>query len=188
MKLLIFPGGGNPAHESQAKVYDLLSERAKDFGYSSVDTSVRWPGHFCPTSPAGSDLTFQGAVNMAIAKLAEIEQQDEAYDILARSFGTYVALKAVTKINVQKLRRVVLWGPPPFWLFWELFVRDLPTSKADSESKGFLIDESPFPSLEPFESLLLQETQNKVIVATGTEDIYSKPAFLAYLYRTYARG
>ena len=182
MKLLIFPGGGSPDDKRYAKVYGLLSVRAKDFGYSSVDISIRWPGQILKTGFAGDVLTFQGALDVAVAKLAETEQEGEPYDLLARSFGTCVALKAVTVINAVHIRRIVLWGAAPLWVFWELFVRDLNHYKSIAHEKGLLVDESFFSTLEPLESLLKQTT-HKVIVASGTDDKYSTPAFLAYLYQ-----
>lgn len=179
MKILIFPGGGNPDSALYAKVYGLIVEQAGRFGYSRVDTSVRWPGHVLVPHDDSEKLTFQGALTTAAAKLAEYEQAAEPYDILSRSFGTYVALKA-TLGPLKHLRRVVLWGSPPFWHVWQLFVRDLDETKLVAEAKGLLVDERFFPSLEPVESLL-QHTPRKVVVATGADDKYSTPAFHSYL-------
>lgn len=180
MKLLIFPGGGNPDDKLYSKVYGLLVERAPQFGYTAVDTSVRWPGHVVEGGTRHESLSFQGALTVAEARLNEYERLETPFDILGRSFGTYVALKATTKGKLSNLRRVILWGAPPFWLIWQMFVRDLDKNRKASLKKGLNIDQTFFPTLEPIESLI-QETHRSVVVATGSDDRYSTPFFHAYL-------
>ena len=180
MKLVLFPGGGNPDTDLYSKVYGLLVKRAPAFGYSAVDTSVRWPGHVILPGEGDDVLTFQGALAVAKTTLAGHEGVGEPYDILARSFGTYIALKATMETTLQHLRRVILWGAPPFWHMWQMFVRDLEETKDTARAKGILVDKSLFPSLHAIESLL-QETPRKVIVVTGTDDKFSTPAFHSYL-------
>lgn len=179
MNLVIFPGGGNPDSALHAQVYALITLRASAFGYSTVDTSVRWPGH-CSAGQTEQVLTFDGALSVAQTVLEKYEQSGEEYDILARSFGTYVALKSTMSKEFQTIRRIVLWGPPPFWNMWQIFVRDLVNTKDAALAKGLNIDARFFPSLEPIESLLL-ETERRVIVATGSEDKFATPPFHEYL-------
>ena len=179
MKLLIFPGGGNPDTTLYAKVYGLLTDHAHDYGYSGVDVSVRWPGH-TREADSGEALTLRGAYESAQRVLHTYEEEGKPYDILARSFGTYVALKVAARTDVSHLRRVLLWGSPPYWQVWELFTRDLNDTQAIARSKGLLVDDSFFPSLEPIESLL-KAAHHTVVVATGADDKYSTPEFHTYL-------
>lgn len=180
MKLVILPGAGNPDSMLYSKVYGLLAEQAPRFGYCGVETRVRWPGHTTGPRDSGPALSFHGAVAAAEAVLAAHEVARQPYDLLARSFGTYVALKATMVPSLQGLRRVILWGPPPFWRMWEILVRDIATTKEVAVTKGVRIDESLFADLEPVESLL-QHTVRTVIIATGTLDAYATPAFHSYL-------
>jgi hypothetical protein len=180
MKLLIFPGAGNPDSGRYSMVYSLLAERASDFGYTAVDTSLRWPGQFREKDVKEVVLTPQGAVEVAQSKLAEYEIASEPYDILARSFGAHIALKSTLNITATHLRRIVLWGSLPYWLMWEAYVHDLENTKDMALAKGVQVDRNLFHSLEPIE-WLLQQTKRKVIIAAGTEDPYSTPAFHSYL-------
>lgn len=149
-------------------------------GHSRVDASVRWPGHTTSLDNGDATLSFYGALAVADRVIADHERAKEPYDILARSFGTYVALKATMASSLQGLRRVILWGPPPYWYMWELFVGQLATSRGDALNKGLRVDERFFATMEPLE-LLLRHTVRTVIVATGTEDAHSPPSFLRYL-------
>src|SRR5579862_6945037 len=180
MRLIIFPGGGNPDSSLYAPVYGLLATRAAEFGYSNVDTSVRWPGHMREGAPNKEALTLNAALKVAQGKLLACEHDGQEYDILARSFGAYVALKSTISESLKYLRRVTLWGTPPLWKMWELFVWDLAQYKSIAYEKGLIVDQTLFPSLEPAE-FLLQQTRNNIVVATGTEDKYSTPAFNQYL-------
>ena len=180
MKLVVFPGCGSPDTELYAKVYRLLATRAESYGYSDVDVSIRWPGQMRVGGGDGSALTPSAAVETAAGHLAEYERDGSPYDILARSFGAYVALKVTMSEGCSRLRRVILWGSPPFWRMWEFFVRDLAATKTIALAKGLSVDSQFFSSLEPIESLLRQ-TPRSVVVATGTEDTYSTPEFQDYL-------
>jgi len=181
MRLLIFPGGGSPDDTVKyASVYRLLKEAAPSFGYSNADISLRWPGHVRSPSARTVGLTLDGAFCEAHIKLAEYEKRDEPYDIVARSFGVYVALYATTRYAYSKLRRMVLWGSPPFWYMWQLFVPQLGATQSEAVAKGLIADHKLFPSLEPVECLLQQST-SEVILATGSADLVSSPAFQHYL-------
>jgi hypothetical protein len=184
MKLLIFPGGGNPDTKLHREVFDLIGKNAARFGYSEMDDTLRWPGQRLGSGPADQVLTFDSSLEEANAKLAEHEECYERdgiqYDVLARSYGTYVALKSTMVGEFKGLRRIVLWGAPSFWVMWKLFVRELDEGRARRAEKGLHLERSFFPSLEPIE-WLLQETPRTVVVTSGSEDVYSPPAFQAYL-------
>ncbi len=108
MKLVIFPGGGSPGNPKYASVYRLLDQEAKKFGYTFTDSSIQWPGH-----EIKDILTLDGALQIANDKLDELESGCDKYDILARSFGCYVALKIALDKKPKALCKIMLWGPPP---------------------------------------------------------------------------
>lgn len=180
MQLIIFPGGGSPHSVLYSKVYSLLETEAAKFGYAGVDCSISWPGQALEGAPATAPLTLQGAEKVAAAKIAEYENQGIPYDLVGRSFGALIAAKCATALKPRLLRKVVFWGPSAFWLLWQKFVRDLATNQQEASANGLTLDESYFPSLEPFESLV-QRVEYPMTIATGSEDIYSSPGYLAYL-------
>lgn len=180
MKLVIFPGGGSPDNDHYRKVYELLAERAIAYGYTDVDI-LRWPGHADASGrDPGSCLTLDGALEIANEKLDQLESTGRPYRILGRSFGTIVAALVTTTLGLPSLQNLTLWGPPPHWLGWKLCLRELGTMKERFNDKGTYMDESYFHSLVPFESMLT-EVSTPTVIATGTEDPYSPPSFLAYL-------
>lgn len=176
MILLVFPGGGSPTTPQYASVYRLLEQAGAAYGYARVDTSVRWPGH-----DLKGLLTLNGALDVASQKLDEIEADGENYDLLARSFGCFVALRLALNRQSTLLRKIVLWGPPPYWLMWEMFVQDLNKKwKQKSKEKELAVDDTLFPSLEPVESLLPKITY-ETVVTTGDQDPYVPKSYLDYL-------
>lgn len=175
MKLIIFPGGGSPGNPKYGSVYRLLELEAKNYGYTSTDISLRWPGH-----EKNGVLTLEGAQQLAEAKLDELEAGSEKYDILARSFGCYVALKIALDKKPKGLRKIILWGPPPYWLMWEMWCKQLETWMPKAAEKGLSVDEKLFPSVVPIECMLPQISY-ETVVATGTQDPYVSHNYLRYL-------
>lgn len=175
MKLVIFPGGGSPGNPTYASAYGLLKRSAPEHGYDTVDTSLRWPGH-----EEQGVLTLEGALERARLKVAELEDDSQPYDFLARSFGCYVAIKSALETQPKGLRKVILWGPPPYWLMWEMWHKDLDANRLIATGKGLSVNEALFPSLEAIECLLPM-MRHETVVATGEQDPYVSPAYLRYL-------
>jgi pimeloyl-ACP methyl ester carboxylesterase len=176
--LLIFPGTGDPSSLLYEKVYGLIELLAVAEGYSSVDRSVRWPGH--QSSGISGTLSVAAAAETARALIRRYEESAQSYDILARSFGCFVALLAMEQSKVNNCRRIVLWGPPPYWKLWELWVRDIALNATKGTEKGVLFDGSLFSSVVPIESLL-PRVQRRTTVAYGTRDRFFPISFVAYL-------
>jgi hypothetical protein len=177
--LIIFPGAGNPSQQLYAKVYGLIEQGALEYGYKSVDLSIRWPGQTRGAVGSAASLNFRSAVETAVNHLRKYESANTPYDILGRSLGTYVALKSASLLRLGYLRRLILWGVPPFWRMWELYVRDLDATRKVGKSKGVIVGGSLFPSLEPVEPLL-GGVPYPVVIASGTKDVYSTPADISY--------
>ena len=73
----------------------------------------------------------------------------------------------------------MLWGAPPFWVYWDLFKKDN-AGMTQARSKGLLVDEKFFPSVEPLE-YWLPRLPYPTVIAHGTLDPYSPASFRAYL-------
>lgn len=175
MKLVIFPGGGSPGNPKYASVYRLLEQEAKNYAYDSTDCSLQWPGH-----EKNGIITLDVAVQVANAKISGLEDDLEKYDILARSFGCYVALKIALDKKPKGLRKIMLWGPPPYWLMWDMWCRDIEEQKVKAAGKGLGVDSTLFPTIVPIEWMLPQ-MHYETVVATGTQDPYVSYAYLRYL-------
>ena len=184
MNLLVLPGSGNPdASPLYSKVYDVIAREAKNFGFDKVKTDTRYPGHVsAPDNYEQSDsLTLSGAVTAACEAIQTLPD-DEPFTILARSFGCLVALKLASNED-QSIRRAsknILWGPSPYWLLWQICVRDIKTEKEKGREKGYKLNETTFTSIESFESLIIN-TSIRTVVASGDLDSYCTPAYLTYL-------
>jgi len=183
MDLVILPGGGNPSHPSYQGVYELLRSKAALHGYDSVDITARWRGHFKEGQSYETGVTLDGAVEAASEFLDEHEQVSGDYAVLGRSFGTLVAAQCALSMRLESLQRLIFWGPPPYWILWRMWKRDLDESQKEGHKKGVHFDESFFPSLVPFETMLPQ-LNKPAVVATGGDDDISSPTFLEYLEST----
>lgn len=181
--LLIFPGGGSPENPLYRKVYHLLQTEAKNVGYEGVSV-LSWPGHSDRENEFSSELSFGGAMGVALARIREQEESLHSFDILARSFGTMVALTCAKESVPHCLGKLILWGPPPFWLMWELFEKGFQANASKNLSKGLRIAPEFFSGLRPVE-YLLKDIKVETTVATGQLDPYSTPAFHDYLKAMY---
>lgn len=175
MNLVILPGAGSPSNPIYAGVYQLLKDAAKDHGYDRIDSPLLWPGH-----DNRGVLTLSGALEAANQKVNELDQDGQQYDLLARSFGCYVALKVSLDLQPKGLRKIILWGLPPYWLMWEMWQRDLESNRTKASEKGVAINHTLFPSLEPLECML-PKVQHETVVVAGELDPYVPPAYLHYL-------
>lgn len=181
MNLIIFPGGGSPDDSRYHSVYELIVRRTKDYGYTKVDTSLRYPGHALTNGKdPGTRTTLNGALESAHHKVQEYENKGMEYHILGRSLGTIVAATLCSKTPLNGLRKLILWGIPPYWLSYKYCVIELDSFAELARTKGWFIDETYFPSLLPVE-MLLRDIQHPTIIATGEKDKYSPPAFFEYL-------
>jgi alpha-beta hydrolase superfamily lysophospholipase len=177
--LLIFPGGGSPESLLYRKVYELLKIEARANGYETISL-LCWPGHSYKGGCFDSELTMEGALRVATKRILEQEKLGREYHLLGRSFGTIIAVASIQDIETPNLKKLILWGPPPFWLLWKLFVKDLEKYREVALDKGLNISKNFFSSVIPFETLV-ENIEVDTIVATGTGDPYSTPAFLNYL-------
>lgn len=175
MKLVIFPGCGSPGNPQYASVYRLIELRVKKYGYTHIDSSLQWTGH-----EKNGFLTLYGALQLAHATLDKLVADSDKYDILARSFECHVALKFALDKKPEGLRKIILWGPPPYWLMRKMWCKYFEEWTLKAAKKGLPVDEKLFPSIVPIEWMLPQISY-QVVVATGAPDPYVSHAYLRYL-------
>lgn len=180
MNPVLFPGLGNPDSCLYADVFAVIEREALGRGFNKVFRHVRWPGHATESDYAASPpVNLPGAVAAARKAISVLPR--EPFVILGRSFGCQVALAlAASGSTLAGPVRMILWGPPPYWLYWENFVRRIDSMRTSARGKGANIDESLHATLVPFESLLIA-TNLPVSVTTGTGDIFCTPSYLEYL-------
>ncbi len=178
--LVVFPGMGNPDNSFYRKVYFLIENEALKLGFKEVDISIRWPGHINEKRESVGTLLFDEAINCALSKIRELEDNNKNYTLLGRSFGAIVACYCALSAKLKGLKKIILWGPPPYWLLWKMFKKDLMSNSKIAIDKGLMISETFFSSAIPIETLL-PLLNYPITIATGTEDTYSPPAFLEYL-------
>lgn len=179
MQLIVFPGAGNPEHPRYTKVYALIEDLAKRNGFNSVDMSARWPGQFRPPDAAYRVLNLPTAADEAARILKRYEEAGHRYVVLGRSFGTFVALRALENVKVGQLEKVVLWGPPPMWVNWDCFVRRITEFQAKSIERWVNLDPNYYAVIEPIEHLL-RSVRVPTRVASGELDSFCSPADLNY--------
>ena len=155
--LLVFYGGGNPRVTPMYKeVYSLLRQLGEEQGYRRVYDEISWPGQCDDESYVQSP-----SVSLATSPDAAVSfirtHIEGPYDILARCYGCFVALKIAG-----------------------LKMSDLPMPRQPARGKGLKVDEQSFSSLEPIESLLL-DVAVPTQVASGSLDPICTLEFAAYL-------
>lgn len=182
MKLVVLPGGGSPDDSVYGSVYRLLERGARQYGFDDVDLSLRWPGHANESgSDPGTRLTLDSALTVVRQYLASLESGGHEYALLGRSFGCFVALCYARDHVPRCLKRIVLWGPPSYWVSWRICNAELEQTMQVARTKGLYLDQSYWDSLNPIEVLLQEVFDYPIRIAAGTEDPYSPPAFLRYL-------
>lgn len=98
-----------------------------------------------------------------------------------------VALQYGQTCRPSNLSKLFLWGPPPYWLLWQMFKGDFEINRKVTEEKGTLIGEEFFSGLIPVESML-PRIQTPTVIATGENDPYVPAAFLEYLRSLLPKG
>lgn len=170
--LVIFPGAGDPNSEQYTKVYDSIVLESKNRGYS--DTLILgWPGHlsYNKKNRTNQSLNFNTSVDEGIERLREYELRDVPYDIICRSYGCGVFLKACEIVRPNNIKFASLWGPPPYFKLFDIFVRELNSTTKKSTDKGVIIDDTLFKSLIPTEILVESFVGNfDLRIGFGAED------------------
>jgi pimeloyl-ACP methyl ester carboxylesterase len=170
---VILPGAGDPASLGYIPVYDLLTKEAKKRGFEEVIV-IKYPGQMSSRTPG--ELSLAAAVSVVRETCFRIQGQ---MTLLGRSFGCFVALETARAIK-ERVEKVILWGPPPFWHVWEMLARNLDATNTTGLKKGVRFSGDVFAAMKPIESLL-KDTRVATQVVAGTRDKAATPDFVAYL-------
>lgn len=164
-------------------VYRLIEKLGRQNGFRRVEV-LQWPGQGEPGNlPLTGSLSPESAYQRAVDYLSRVEG---SYDILARSFGCYIAVRlAVAK--PEALGRVRLWGPPPFWKMWGFWRRDIHEMERQYRERGTIVDRTFFDQLEPIE-VHLPKIRKSVVLAGGEHDEHCSPHYLLGLHRLIING
>lgn len=175
-KLLILPGIGSPENELYSQVYKLITEGAHSYGYTDVKICL-YPGQ---RKTGIDELTLPGAVNAAMVEVDNFQRNGGKFAILARSFGNIVAGKLLQEDPSLNIDRVICYGPSPYPVMWDFFVKNREHSIAVAKEKGTRVAVNFFEGLVPVESLI-PSMSCKVVVVAGSDDPYIPPEFIDYL-------
>lgn len=180
--LLIFPGGASPCATSDA--YNLLEREALKHGFTDVSTLL-FPGQADRNGHISGDLTLDSSLEYAKTVVEDFESKSIEYSIIGRSYGTIVSAKLVHDMNLKHLNKFILWGIPPYWMNWKLCYDEYDSYSNQLEQKGCRFTKQFFNSTVPVEPLLAAlssfEKPDKIIIANGSLDEVSPPAFNEYL-------
>lgn len=180
MRLLVFIGAGDPTYPLYRQVYRLIESDAPRYGYTSVDSSIRWKGQDRGLKLSCDSLSLTDAIAAGCQRIYQYESEGQDYHLLGRSFGALVAACCVTSVKPKRLKKLILWGPPVYWLMWQKFVKEFESSKKYNLSKGVHMDARYFSTLIPFESIL-GDIDYTTVIATGSQDSYCSQEYLVYL-------
>jgi len=184
MNVLILPGLSSPNCSEYRAVYrPLLAEADRRFpdGHS---VALSLPGQLTQEATIDGEFLIPRAVEYVKSYLNGYPRDEWA--LIARSSGCSVAARLLADWQQAPVKKAVFWGPPPFWLFWHMFVRHAEENFVKAEMTGVEITPSIAASAVPFESLV-PEIRCPLLVCTGSEDEFCPPSYLSYLETVWAK-
>ena len=175
--LVIIPGLASPDHSDCTPVYRTLRSVAVSIGgYKTVTDDLRWPGQSDAKGDVHGQLTFFGAAQRLEQALAARTAEGRPIHLIARSFGCAVAASVLAKsANADVCEHAIFWGPPPYWMWWDTFVRHRDKYFARSADKGCRLAASFVQDIEPIEAHA-KGIRCPVRFATGELDEVAAPA------------
>lgn len=178
---LLLPGLGSPESARYQDVYHLLAEEAQRRELPMRCLKYRGQGHLAEGRLSG-EITLPG---IARAIISDVEQSPPGSLLLCRSFGCFLPgyLASYHGLNLARFRRIVLWGPVPYFHMWRLFGTRSKIAKMNIEAKtkGVRLSPSFFESMVPLEICCEALVDTEVVIALGTEDRYADPSFPPFL-------
>lgn len=179
MNVLILPGGSSPHADKYKGAYQLLCDAAKHRGYEAVRVAL-YPGQKDEFGNVSGKATLPSAIESVCELIKDYFCKDE-FIIVARCFGCTVALSVAMKLKIDTLKKIVLWGPAPFWSIWEWYKKDFQKSYEADFKNGVDVSNDYFNSTVPIEYLLKNSYEIPVVVSAGEIDDTCPPSFFNYL-------
>ncbi len=178
MKLVIVPGLSSPNCRKYRPVYGLLLEEGARRLPGCRPEVTLLPGQTDSSGEAQGEFLMPEA-SARLRDMLEHHSSDDVV-VIARSTGCNVVANVLAGWKSSPVRKAVLWGPTPFWLYYHMFVRNTDENYAHAEDTGVRVSCGIAASGIPFESLL-HETEKRILICAGTRDEYCPPAYLDYL-------
>ena len=181
MKLLIIPGLSSPYCEQQQRVYfPLLTEAKKRL--PEIETKlVLLPGQNDERGIAEGEFFIPDACE----RIRSVLDSGENYCLLARSSGCTVVAELLATWKEAPVNKVVFWGPPPFWLYHDMFASGEGPFYEKARKTGVQITKMILTNCTPWESNITKFSQ-RLLLATGAKDIFCPPAYIDYIVKTQA--
>ena len=135
--LIIVPGLSSPfGDEKYQLARALLAEEAPLRGYTEVMV-VTLPGQKQRDGSFCGELSLPSAAEGVAEFLAAQEKRGIPYRLLGLSFGGTVCLAVESASKLRHCEKIVLWGPSPFWVAWQAFVRGVHRAKLGKDTHLF---------------------------------------------------
>jgi hypothetical protein len=141
------------------------------------------PGQLDEAGNQRGELSLTAGRNQLKEALARVTSPKTTdVRIVAFSFGCTVALSAVIgqEWGMKRLK-VVLCGPIPLWLSWQIFQEGIGRSQMGTSTR-MTDDQCFFDDLVPVEHLLPQ-VDCAIDIVAGADDQYCTQAYMEYLRR-----
>lgn len=169
MKLIVFPGGSDSNHEEYNQVYSLIKQHAPKFGYNECIIPT-YPGH--DSHHQKREITLSSSVKITRQHIDKLEQQKELYRVVCRSFGCFPFVEVIKEVQTNFLAKAILWGVPPYYLYFKVSVEDFDENFQKSRDRGVNPSKTLFQEVYPIE-LSIQKLQNiefELVVCSGSLD------------------
>jgi hypothetical protein len=174
--LIISPGLSSPFHISHESAYRSIYKEAIDRGYDAK--ILNHPGQVNEDGGINGELSLSSSIESLTSCILELEKNTCKYRLAGFSYGCYVIMAVLGRLSkLQNLEKSVLWGAPPLWVSWEIFVKG---EGRDNVGKGTIISHSYFKDLEPIE-YWLPKIHYPMTLALGENDEYITSSYIKYL-------
>lgn len=182
MKLIIFPGAGDPKDECYDIVYNVIKNEALKRNFSEV-LIAKYPGHY--SFNTNSKLSISSTIKIMLKQINSIEETNEDYIVMCRSFGCTAFLDTLKILNgkTKFLRKVILWGATSFHTMYILGFRDIEKTIKKGKSKGVKITKDFFKEFYPIENSIneIGDVNFPIYFCSGENDSFYPIEFHKYL-------
>jgi hypothetical protein len=180
--LTILSGAGSPHAEQYRPVYGMIADEAQQRGISVHLVDYVGVGHY---PDCGHGLSLPAAVEKARTDIKNHPTPSNS-TLLCRSFGCVVGCHLIAnhREELKAFTRIVLWGPVPLHISWNLFARhrdSLNQTNEEAKRKGVVFSTDFWQSIEPVEETVKAFKFISVDIGFGTKDKYCNAAFANYL-------
>jgi len=178
MKITIIPGLSSPNCDQYKAVYGpLLQEVVRRFPQANSEV-VLLPGQLDASGCTEGEFLIPEAASR-LRSVLETERSTE-YFLIARSSGCNVVAELMSTWKDAPVKRIVFWGPPPYWLYFDMFAAGSGDYYEEALKTGVHLTTKIVQTSTPWESRL-PSISCPVLLATGSQDTFCRPEYLDYI-------